>query len=157
VNRKPISAIRSLMEEYAHRGVFRSCSILSVRNGVALFRLMWFRDRIFELVVDTKEKTILVPALLPRPTEALYRNFKEFIRSHQSASLPDHRRIEKSKVVVRCARRQGNAALTFCVKDGDFGYALQRLIHLIHETYVIFLADGMYHDYRVAQLGESDW
>jgi hypothetical protein len=154
----PLSAISSAMREYANRGVFRSFSRLPVRRGVAVFKLVWFRDRIFELIVDTGKKKILVPVLLPRVPENLYRDFKEFIRSHQSAGLPDHRRIDKSKVTLICARHQGNASLTLSVKDDDFEYALHRVIHLIHETFVIFLADGIYRDYVVAELGaDSDW
>lgn len=154
----PLSAISSAMQEYADRGVFRSFSRLPLRNGVTAFKMIWFHDRPFELIVDARKKKILVPALLPRVPENLYRDFKEFIRSRQSASLPDHRRIDKAKVILRCARHQGRASLTLSVKDDDFEYGLRRLIHLIHETFVIFLADGRYQDYAVAELGaDSDW
>jgi hypothetical protein len=154
----PISAISSTMQEYADRSVFRSFSRMRPRNGIAVFRLVWFHNRTFELVVDTGKKKILLPVLLPRVPENLYKEFKEFIRSHQSVSLLDHRRIDKSKVIVRCARRQGNASITLSIKDGDLEYALRRLIHLMHETFVIFLADGRYRDYAVEELGaDSDW
>ena len=154
----PLSTISSAMQEYADRGVFRSFTRLPVRNGVAVFKLVWFHERTFELLVDTGGKKIRVPVLLPRVPDNLYRDFKEFIRSHQSQSLPDHRRIDKAKVILRCARRQGNVSLALSVKDDNFDYALRRLIHLIHEVFVIFLADGMYRDYMVAELGAaSDW
>ncbi len=146
------------MQEYADRGVFRSFSKMPLRNGVATFRMVWFHRRPFELIVDTRKKKILVPVLLPRVPENLYTDFKGFLRSHQLPGLPDHRRIDKAKVILRCARRRGNASLTLSVRDEDFEYGLRRLIHLIHETFVIFLADGMYRDYAVAQLGaDSDW
>jgi hypothetical protein len=80
----PLYAISSAMQEYADRGVFRSFSRLPVRNGVTAFRLVWFHDRPFELIVDTRKKKILVPVLLPRVPENLYRDLKEFIRWHQS-------------------------------------------------------------------------
>ena len=154
----PISAISSVMQEYANRGVFRSFAKLPVRKGVAVFKLVWFHERAFELVVDVREKKIRVPMLLPRVPENLYRDFKEFIRSHQSVSLPNHRRIDKAKVILRCAKRQGIASLTLSVKDDDFEYGLHKLISLIQEAFVIFLADGMYRDYIVTQLGaDSDW
>ena len=152
------TSICGIMQEYADRGIFRSFSSLPGRNGIAVFKLVWFWDLPFELVVDTRGKKVLVPVLLPQVPEDLYKDFKEFVRSHHSASLPEHRRIDKARVTLSCARRHGNACLTLNVKDEDFGYGLQRLIHLIHETFVIFLADGRYRDYAVAELGaDSDW
>jgi hypothetical protein len=153
-----LSAIGRIMQEYADRGVFRSFSSLPVRKGVVVFKLVWFRDLPFQLIADTRGKKIQVPVLLPRVPKNLYRDFKEFVRSHHSTSLPEHRRIDKAKVTLRCARRRGNACLTLVIKDDDFEYGLHRLIHLIHETFVIFLADARYRDYAVAELSaDSDW
>jgi hypothetical protein len=143
------------MEEYAERAVFRGFHAQPVRNGVASFRMVWHRDRIFDLVVDTRRKTIFVPVVLPEVPvrSALWRDFKAFVRSHHDSSLPNHRRVEKSKARLRCANVRKNVSLTVAVQDGDYGYALQRLIHLVHETYLIFLTGGAYQDYLVGVLG----
>jgi len=143
------------MEDYAKRGVFRGFNRQRVRRGVAAFQMIWHGDRIFDLIVDTKKKTIVIPVVLPAvPADSpLYKDFKAFVESHHAATLPDHRRIEKSKVRVRCACRRRNVSLTMAVRDEDYEYALQRLIHLIHETFLIFLASGPYRDYMVEQLG----
>jgi hypothetical protein len=146
------------MEDYAQRGVFRGFSRGPVRGLTAAFKLVWFRDRVFDLVVDIGKKTVTIPVVLPRVPDDLYRNFKAFVQSHHASSLPDHRRTEKTKARLRCANRRGNASVSMIVKDGDYEYALRRLIHLIHETFVIFLLDGRYRDYAVAQLGaDPDW
>jgi hypothetical protein len=143
------------MEDYAKRGVFRGFTIQQVRHGVASFRLIWHHDRNFDLIVDTHKKTILIPVVLPSvPARSpLYKDFRAFVESHHEATLPDHRRIEKSKVCVRSANRRGNVSLTVAVRDEDYAYALGRLIHLVHETFLIFLADGPYRDYMAEQLG----
>ncbi len=143
------------MEDYAKRAVFRGFSSKPARNGVAAFRMIWHRDRIFDLIVDSRKKKILVPVVLPEvgARSPLWRDFKAFVASHHAASLPDHRRIEKSKAGVRCANRRGEVSLTVTVKDGDYEYALQRLIHLVHETYLIFLTGGPYRDYLAGVLG----
>jgi len=143
------------MEDYARRGVFRGFHALPARNGVAAFRMLWHRDRVFDLIVDTKKKTLRIPVLLPAvPARSpLYKDFKAFVAGHHAASLPDHRRIEKTKARVRCAHRSSSVSLTITVRDGDYAYALQRLIHLVHETFLLFLTSGPYRDYMVEQLG----
>lgn len=146
------------MEDYAKRGVFRGFSKQAVRNGVAAFKMIWHRDRVFDLIVDTKKKTVMIPALLSGVPANIYKDFKEFVESHRAASLPDHRRIEKTKARIRCANHRGTVSLTLIVKDNDYEYGLQRIIHLAHETFVIFLLNGMYRDYLVEQLGvDPDW
>jgi hypothetical protein len=146
------------MEDYAKRGVFRGFTQQRARNGVAAFRMLWHRDLVFDLIVDTKKKTILIPVVLPAvpARSTLYKDFKAFVESHHAATLPDHRRIEKTKARVRCANRRGSVALTMTVKDDDYGYALQSLIQLVHETFLIFLVCGPYCDYLVEQLGAKD-
>jgi hypothetical protein len=146
------------MEGYARRGVFRGFSRGPVRGATAVFRLVWFRDRAFDLVVDTEKKCVMVPVVLPRVPDNIYRDFKAFVQSHHDSSLPDHRRIDRTRARLRCAKHGGNASVGLTVKDGDYAYALRRLIHLIHETFVIFLLDGAYRDYVVAQPGaDADW
>jgi len=115
--------------------------------------MIWHRGRTFDLVVDTTKKAIRIPVVLPCVPDDIYRDFKAFVESHHAPSLPDHRRIEKGKALVRCANRGGGASLSVSVKDGDYEYALQRVIHLIHETYLMFLANGIYRDYMIEQLG----
>lgn len=151
----PLSAIEALVADYAKRGVFRGLSRQRVGRGKAAFRLTWHRDRVFDLIVDTKRKIILIPLILAAvpPGSSLYQDFKAFVESTHASSLPDHRRIEKTKARVRCANRRGNVSLTVAVRDQDYGYALQRLIHLVHETFLIFLTSGPYRDYMVEQLG----
>jgi hypothetical protein len=150
-----LAAVRTQMEDYAKRGVFRGFHARPIRHGVAAFRVIWHRDRIFDLIVDARKETICIPVVLPEvPMRSpLWSDFKAFVQSHHAASLPDHRRVEKSKARLRCANLRRNVSLTIAVKDGDYEYALQRLIHLVHETYLIFLTSGPYRDYLAEVLG----
>jgi hypothetical protein len=148
-----ISRVCAFMEDYARRGVFRGFSRQPAADGVARFRMIWHRGQTFDLFVDTTKKTIRIPIVLPRVPDDIYRDFKAFVESHRDPSLPDHRRIEKAKALVRCVNRRPGVSLSVAVKDGDYEYALQRVIHLIHETYLIFLANGIYRDYMIEQLG----
>jgi hypothetical protein len=150
--------IHSLLEGYAKRGVFRGFSRRSARGGIAAFRLVWFYNRAFDVVFDRQKKTLLVPAVLPCVPADIYADFRAFVLSHHDAALPDHRRTERARARLRCANRGGSASVAVTVRDGDYDYALRRLIHLLHETFTIFLLDGRYRDYVVEQLGaDPEW
>ncbi len=156
--RSSIDEVNRLLEDYAKRGVFRGFSRQPVRHGAAAFKLVWFHNCVFDLIVDRRKKTISIPVVLPRVPADIYPNFKAFVHSHHDESLPEHRRTEKAKARLRCSKNHGNASIGITVRDGDYAYALQRLIHLVHETFVIYLLDGRYRDYVVEQLGANpEW
>jgi hypothetical protein len=79
----------------------------------------------------------------------MHEAFKKFIASRQAAEILEHRRIDPTRVRISCSRRNGNISLLFVSKDGDLEYATQRLIHLIHEVFLIFLGDGLYSEYMI--------
>jgi hypothetical protein len=37
--------------------------------------------------------------------------------------------------------------------DADFDYATRKMIHTVHEIFMVFLVDGSYFEYMVEQLG----
>ena len=78
----------------------------------------------------------------------MYRDLKEFIKSRHSAELPDHRRIDTGKANVGCYVRSGNVSITLTVRSGDYEYGARKLINLVHEIFLVFLADG-YYEYMV--------
>jgi hypothetical protein len=146
------------MEDYARRGVFQGFSRQTIRRDWAAFKMLWHGGRVFELIVDTRKRAVIIPLVLPGIPADIYRDFKAFVESHHGADLPEHRRIEKTKARARSSNRRGSVSLTFAVKDGDYEYALKRLIHLVHETYLIFLLNGMYRDYVAEKLGgDPEW
>jgi hypothetical protein len=156
--RYSIDQIHSLLEDYAKRGIFRGFSRRSARGGMAAFRLVWFYNRAFDVIFDRQKKTLLIPAVLPCVPANIYADFRAFVMSHHDAGLPDHRRTEKARARLRCANRRGNASVAVTVHDGNYDYALRRLIHLIHETFTIFLLDARYRGYLVEQLGaDPEW
>jgi hypothetical protein len=143
--------VAGILENYAARGVFRGFGPGPARKGKPTFKIMWHRDRTFEFVVDLQKQTMSFPVVLPDVPahSSMYSEFREFVESRQSGNLPDHRRIDPAKVQVRCGNRDGNASLTLAVKDGDYEYAVRKLVSLVHEVYMVFLYDGRYYDYLV--------
>jgi len=77
----------------------------------------------------------------------MYKQFKEFVASRQSNETPAHRRIDTRKVQVECRNRGGNVSLAMVIVNGDYEYGARKLIHLVHEIFLGFLADGPYFDY----------
>ena len=151
----PANVVTRRLEHYAKRGVFRGFSPVHARGTKATFRILWHRGRVFDLVLDPARGALKFPIVLPGvpPDSEMYTALKTFIRARSSDDLPEHRRIDRMRAEVRPYNRTGDVALTLTIKDGDFDYAAQRLVHLVHEIYLDFLCDGRYRDYMIANLG----
>ena len=141
-----VEVVAETLENYARRGVFRGFSRGSVKNGRAAFRMVWHRDRVF----DANRGTMRFPLVLPDvPADSkMYLDLKKFIKMRQSGELPEHRRIDAGKAHVGSYFRSGNVSVTLTVLNGDYQYGAQKLINLVHEIFLVFLADG-YFDYMV--------
>ncbi len=151
----PADIVAERLQHYARRGVFRGFSRRPAKGGTARFRILWHRDRMFELVLDTKKGTLRFPVVLPnvQKDSEMHAAFKDFLKSRQSEDLPEHRRIDRERADVRPYNRGGDISLTLTVKDGDYDYGAQKLIHLVHEIYLDFLCDGRYRGYMIDNLG----
>lgn len=103
----------------------------------------------FELTLDTRRSTLSMPAVLPGAGVEMVEDLRRFAESRQSNELPEHRRIDTAKAVVTCSHRGGNAGIEVKVRDGDYEYAVRKLIALVHEVYMVFLYDGRYYEYLV--------
>lgn len=145
-----IEAVAETLENYARRGVFRSFSRGPTKNGRTAFRMVWHRDRVFDFIFDANRGTMRFPLVLPDvPADSkLYSDLKAFIKSRQSGDLPDHRRIDERRAHVGAYIRRGDVSLTLTVRNGDYQYGAQKLINLVHEIFLVFLADG-YYEYMV--------
>jgi len=145
-----VEVVAETLEHYARRGVFRGFSRGAVKNGRAAFRMVWHRDRVFDFIFDVSRGTMRFPLVLPDvPADSkMYADLKAFIRDRQSEELPEHRRIDAGKARVSSYLRSGNVSLTLTVRNGDYKYGAQKLINLVHEIFLVFLADG-YFDYMV--------
>ena len=116
---------------------------------------MWHNNKRFELLVDLTKRTVTMPMVLPNvPSRSvLDRNFRGFVRACSSEQKLPHRRIDPAKIAMSCVNRRGALGVRFTLLDDDIDYALQRLLHLVQETYVLFLLEGIYLDYCIEQFG----
>jgi hypothetical protein len=146
-----VEVVAAALTVYAERRVFQGFSRGPAAGGKATFRIAWHRGRVFELALDAHKGTLRLPQVLTGvPADStMYRDLKAFIKVRQSADLPDHRRIDSGRAQVRTYNRDGNILLVLTVLDRDVAYGVQKLIHLVHELYMTFLADGNYFEYLV--------
>ncbi len=140
-----------ILQGYADRAVFRGFSRGPVRRGKTSFKILWHRDRFFDLILDESKGTLHFPLVLPAvpPRSAMYREFKRFLESRSTQDVPEHRRIDSKKALVRCTNRGGDISVTLKVLGGDYEYGARKLIHLVHEVFLVFLVDGGYFEYQV--------
>ncbi len=146
-----IDVVAGVLAAYAERRVFHGFSRKPTSPGKASFQIVWHRGRVFELVFDASAGTLRLPALLTgvHADPTMYEELKDFIRSRQAGEVPDHRRLDARKLQIRTYNRGGDILLVLKTKDGDSEYAVRKLVHLINEIYLTFLADGKYFDYMV--------
>jgi hypothetical protein len=83
----------------------------------------------------------------------MYRELRAFLKARQTDAMPEHRRVSPAKARVTLSNARGAVSLKLTVKDGDFDYATRKMIHIVHEIFMIFLVDGPYYEYMVEQLG----
>ncbi len=140
-----------MLAGYAERRVFHGFSRGPTSGGTIKFQIAWHRGRVFELTFDPHAATLRLPELLTAvPADStMYEDLKAFIKSRQAADLPEHRRLDGRKLQIRTYNRNGNILLVVKIKEGDCEYAVRKLIHLVNEIYLTFLAEGQYFDYLI--------
>lgn len=117
--------------------------------------MLWHYDQRYELVLDVRKKTLTFPGLLPGiPAGSdMHRALQKFLHERQSKDVPPHRRVDPTRARLHSINRGGRVSVTVTSKDGDFEYATRRLILIVHEIFLGFLADGPYFEYLVEQFG----
>lgn len=65
--------------------------------------------------------------------------------------VPDHRLVDPDKGRVTLSVRDGTA--TLAIRANHHDYCTRRLVHIVHEVFMVFLWDGPYYDYRCEHLG----
>jgi hypothetical protein len=152
-----ISVVTRILEGYATNGVFRGFSVITQTRPTAKYRIVWHYDRALELVLSVSKRTLQLRDVLPNiPSRApMYRDLKKFVQALQSATRPDHRRIDRRRARLLCTNRRGNVVLTMTVLENEFEYATRKLIHATNEIFMMFLRDGPYSEYIHEVLGAS--
>jgi len=147
--------VTEILQGYAEKAVFRGFSAHPGAKGQSVYKMIWHHDRPFELSVDVLKKTLCFLEVLPGvPARSpMYRELQAFLQERQSEQMPEHRRVNPAKARLALGNKRGSISVTVTVKDGDFDYATRKIIHIVHEIFLIFLVDGPYFEYMVEHLG----
>jgi hypothetical protein len=137
----PFDQVAAILQGYADKAVFRGYNKGQPKSGRVVHKVLWHREQVFELVMDTRRKTMHMPLLLPQvPARSeMYKAFQAFLRSFTDPAVPEHRRIDPRKARVSCANRRGTVSLTMTVRGGEYEYAARKIVQLVHEVFLIFL------------------
>ena len=151
----PVDVVGDTLEGYARRGVFRGFGRGPVQGHRASFRLVWHHGRSFECELDSRRQTLRFPVLFPGVEVDSYvnRTLKRFLQGRRSEDLPEHRRVDRSKVAIRSLCRGGRVSLLVEVKDGDWEYGTRKLVHVVQELFLDLLSDGRGYSYLVDAFG----
>lgn len=150
-----VEQVTEILEAYAQKAVFRGFSAYPGTKGKASYRMVWHHDRPFELLLDIPKKTLRFSDVLPGVSarSPMYGDLQAFLKERQSGELPEHRSINPSKARLTAHSTRGNVSIKLTVKDSDFDYATRKIVHIVHEIFMIFLVDGPYFEYMVERLG----
>lgn len=150
-SRTDADIVASVLEDYARRGVFRAFSRSRTSRRRSTFRVVWHYRRPYELVYDASRGALRLRQFLPNieASSAMYRELKAFIKSRCDEALPEHRRIDPERAVIRTRNQGGLVSLSVESLERDPEYATKKLVQLVHEIFLSFLRDGPYYEYLV--------
>lgn len=145
--------VRTALQQYADRGVFRGFSEAKSRNGRLTFTFLWQTPRRLEFVADTDKQILVFRNLLPNVPagSSMYGELRQFLNGLHDRQVPKHRRIERGRAEVSCATRGGNLSISLRVKNNQYAYGVNKLVNLAHELFV-HLSD-CYADYLAEEFG----
>src|SRR5262245_18468184 len=117
-----LSVVREALQAYADRGVYRGFS----EGKTGQFKFAWLWGHQMELNVDTSKHVLRFKQLLPGvPARSVfYAELKNFIEQRHDRSLPEHRRIDRTRAEVTCSNRSGFVSISLQVKNNQYAYGV---------------------------------
>jgi hypothetical protein len=145
------SPVSLLVNEFVGRGVFSAVAMPPRRRGIEDYRLLWFRGQQMDLQVDSRHARASLERLLPPivPRSRFDRRLRAWLRSRQAQELPPHRRVDPGTLQASLRNVGGTMRLTLVSRDGDVLLATRKLLHLVNELYLVFLATPECYDWIV--------
>jgi hypothetical protein len=147
--------VEAVLQEYAHRGVFRGFSTTRRQGGRYDYTFTWLMSRPFTLSYDPARRSLSFKALLPHvqarsPMAAVLRHV---VAERSTGRVPRHKRFDGRKVQAVCGIHRGSFRLTVRVRGPHEADAVRHLLGLVNE---LFLAlHEMFPDYLIAEFGLS--
>lgn len=144
-------AVRTELQSYADRGVFRNFIVSNSGGSTVDFYFNWLAEVPFHLRLNTNKAELELKDVLPSiPFRSeMDTALRNFITARCDESLPDHRRLDASRFNFTCRNRQQNLSIKIGFDPIDAGDAAKTAINLLHEIFNNFLLEGPYQNYMV--------
>jgi hypothetical protein len=143
------ASVSALIENYVARGVFRAAALPSTRSGRETYRIRWFRNQTMHLDVDVPAGRVRLSDVLPpiAPRSKLDRALRAWLRSRESPELPAHRRLDPAQFQAGMRNAGGSVRFSVVSKTDDPTGAARKLLNLVNELYLDFLAAPERYDW----------
>ena len=149
----PSDQVHTALQSFAERAVFRAYSRGDTRGPRSTYKMLWHRDRNFELIADTTRQTLTFPCVLPEVPvrSSMDAEFRAWVAERQGTELPEHRRIDATKCSLSCTNKKGDLSVTLTLlgTKPDWDYGARKIVTLVHEVYMSFIHDGRYYTYMI--------
>ena len=134
------------------RGVFRGAAVPPIRAGLESYGIVWFRGQTMRLDVDAHRGRVCLQDVLPpiAPRSRIDRDVRNWLRSRESPELPAHRIIDPLQFQTALRRAGGRMQLIVTSRFGEADQATRKLLRLVNELYLDFLAAPGRYDWVVA-------
>jgi hypothetical protein len=130
---QPLTQIRSVFEDYARRGIFRSYS--EVASG--RFRFHWLWNAPFAASFD---RALVFEGMLPDADPATESTARAFLAECCAPERREHRRLDPRKLRATWSKRRGGLTLRVAVKDGDWDAGARRALQFVNELFTAELS-----------------
>ncbi len=149
------SQIAATLQGYAARGVFSGFSSHARARGREEFAFTWLTRAPMRLSYDARSSRLRFIDLWPRVGcyPGLAADLKRAVHEHQSAAVPEHRRIDGRRVRLASALRDGSFSLVLTVRGAHQAYAVQRGLNLVNQLFLLLQAN--YPEYLIECFGFS--
>lgn len=133
-----LTEVRTCLQDYADRGVFRGYSEQPARRGRIIFRFTWLARKPYDLQYEPRTGALVFLNALPDvgSRSPLSYALKKFVAGRSADDLPEHRRVDPARASASAFVRQGDLRLQVLAEPGHHGYAANRVVNLLHEVYL---------------------
>ena len=153
---RPAETVDALLRSRAEQGLFRAFASKRVRGRLNC-TVGWLGGSAMEIVFDPRSSRLVFRDLLPEMPlrSSIYKDFQGFLRGRAVADVPEHRRIDPARIVLKSTNSKGRVSVALASVDGDLEHLVSKGLKLVNEIFLGFLR-GPYHEYMVRNFQEPE-
>jgi len=143
------------LQKYSDRGVFRGLKTARRPGGRYEYTFSWLMQRSFTLSYDPARRVLSFKNLFPHVNarSSMATALREVVAERSTARVPAHKRLDGRRAQASCGIHGGSFSLTMRVRGEHEGYAVQRLLGLVNELFLVL--HEAFPDYLAAEFGLS--